>query len=620
MTGLIIILILLVAVLGGAGYAVVSSGTTLQATIDKNENMARLETAAQTVLTNIVSVTSGSAQYYAVPMPDSNTSPAVPTWLLPTARTVDGTAFLYCPFSNATSGTKATAITTPGGTYNVNSTTLYSGSQNYVTISDARPANAPTALVILVAPAAKNAIVPDCQNINADLTLAGATVRVITEAEVEARRLVNASNGSEIYTAPATTGDGSGRNAANAMPLDTALTYYNYYRPQHQKLNLSGGSYTVTNAITSFFGTNATTANGWPNMSVRNSSLNLTGAGANAAIPTQISGVTSPYNPLFPANLSVKNLAILRPNGAYIYPQLSAFQNYKLVLDSATIPYFNNLDGRGYLFNAVGLTGQTSYNNGSVYDGSNFFAGSRTYINAVVSLPASDSYYTWALGNAGGELFLGQQDILNGIGTYGYQFIRNIYGARTYISGILNNVGTTLGSQFIISYFGSQNYLSNVVFNAAEIYVNGNIYINGTASATFFDTATINITGFDKPATALVAGHAEIFGITNSVVGSISDSNSRATNLALTVDSNAAAGTRQIVGGANGGWAQSILTSANTACWSATSVGGTYQSTYYILNDTNFNTNTNYSLPLGSSTANAPLLVANRSNWQCLHP
>jgi hypothetical protein len=340
MMNILIIAIMIITLMGAATYGLVGAMRSLQTGIENLLVEDRLEEAAQGIVANIVSVTSNGSQVYYVPAPDNLTTPAVPSWITPNAQTLRGVKFWYCPFSNAL-GSGSQTISTPSSSYTVNIGTTYAGtnisSNNYVTQSSARPtypsttpsaSPASTVLAILVAPGpGQSSVTQDCLNISASGTLPGATVRIITEQEVQSRAQVTASYGNEFYAASSTSSDGKATSQNNYAALATVMDYVNKYRPQRVTVDLNPGD-TLNVAAADLDQTTVLTRqfSAARNHSILfngNSSSNLEYGSAGTLSPVVLGNVEF-NNVIFPAN-----------SGSLLRPMADSFGNV-MIADTAS--------------------------------------------------------------------------------------------------------------------------------------------------------------------------------------------------------------------------------------------------------------------------------------------
>ena len=599
MITIIIILIMLTVMMGAATYGLISGAKALQTNIEKLIIEDRLEEAAQGVLNNITSTTISSTQTYGVPTPDNLAAPSVPSWITANAQTPRGVKFLYCPFSNI-SGSGST-ITTPSGSYAV---TITQGVQyNYVTASAARPANASTALAIIVAPGPNQAIAPDCQNITANGTLAGAQVRVITEAEVQSHAQVIASAGNEYYAAPASSGDGSGSNSSNAVSLADVITYQSQYRPQAVKINLAGGTYSLDQTNIAQTAVSARTFSTAPN-----NSLYFSGAGAASTVLQSAS--TSPFPYAVLANSFYQNVGFPASPNLLLIPQ--AYNLGNIVMENTVLQYANVMNnGHLYLFGMNTLSGSnsssaTGYESMHIYsDGQSYWGGTTTFPTATFMAPSSflqlDNLGQLVIGANANVVFQGQPP--NSLPIFsGSELIDQGTMTQTISSG------TTL----FANRGDSRSFLSGATFN--------NIYLpilNPANSLIALDRGTSMNVNSTSTAQLISNGGGGELDITNSTLGSFGNSSLRPNPTSLYINAGAGGWLSEFYelgGGATGGWTTGILTgTSTTACATISSVNTTYHS----ISDSATANGSSF-LPQGTATFE-PLVILNRAGWTCTH-
>jgi len=608
MATVIILLVMLTVLLGAAAYGLISGSKTLQNNIEKLEVEDRLEEAAQGVLNNIVSTTSLATQTYNVPAPDNLAAPAVPSWITANAQTPRGVKFLYCPFSNI-SGSGST-ITTPSGSYAVTIGTLYSGSQNYVTASASRPSNTSNALAIIVAPGPNQTTTPDCQNISSTGTLAGAQVRVITEAEVQSRAQVIASAGSEYYVASTSSGDSSGNNSSNPIDLANVLTYASQYRPQAVKINLAVGTYALDQ-------TNISESRIYrPLTTVMNHSIYF--AGNSQANTFLQSSATPTFTYYMLGNALYQNISFPAVDNLSLLPQ--AYNLSNLIMDNSAVQYVTiSNNGHVYLLGLTNLSGSdstntTGANSSRVVDGGQYYWGG-TVIFPATSFMVPSFFY--ALHN------LGQIIIASGtnfVYTGAEAHIPPVIGGSEWIDEGTFTQMISNGTSFLMNSFtDSRVILSGATFNS--LYSPVFAPLN---SLTALDRATnFNINTVGTTVSQLIRGSGGELDITNSTLGSTTSSTLRANPTSLQVNSNVGSGSvptgwrselYELGGGTTGGWTGGILTGTSTT---ACSTASTSNNTYHLTNDSP-TANATVFLPQGTNSYE-PLVILNRAGWTCTH-
>ena len=602
MTNLIILLVMLTVLLGAGAYGVISSTKMLQANIEKLMIEDRLEEAAQGVLNNIVSTTTSSTQTYNIPAPDNLASPAVPSWITANAQTPRGIKFLYCPFSNI-SGSGST-ITTPSGSYAVTIGTLYSGSQNYVTASDARPANANSALAIIVAPGPNQSTAPDCQNVTSTGTLAGAQVRIITEAEVQSRAQVTSSVGNEIYASTATTGDGTGRNSSNYATFQTAMNYLNQYRPQAAKLDMDAQTF---NADTALMGqTNVTNRQ---ISKVRNHSILFSGSGpGNTIFQNASAGAINPY---FIGSIEFQNLGWKHINGQLYRPIATPYSN--IILDGTNFQFVGAFaDGGAYIMGNNTMEGSaTTSATGS--ESTVAIAGGQLYFGGNTTAPtqALQNYFL-AQGVTGSRSVFGANSTYTMQGETLTWQVTSQYACDTIFQGTITQGGTGSNS----SNWGEVKPSDRVFFSGAT-FNNVYEYFGHSMGLQAFDRGTtINyVSGASRPPYTAYLWEGPSLLVTNSTFGSLSTANMRPSAEAINFNSSGATnygGDAILLGGGSaGGWPVANVT-GGTSCALAYNV----TTSYHMISDSALTNSASSFLPRGSSSYE-PLILLNRAGWTC---
>lgn len=465
MTSLLILVVMIILLMGAAAYGLIAVATQLQGNIDRLFIQDRLEEAAQAVAANIVSVASSSSQVYYVPAPDNLSSPSVPAWITPHAQTPRGIKFLYCPFSNA-SGVGSRTITTPTSSYTVNTGNTYSGtntgSYNYVTQSSTRPANFTSALAILVAPGPRQSSVSvDCLNVTSAGLIAGASVRVITEQEVQSRAQVVAGSGNEFYAASAASGDGKATSSSNFATFATVMDYVNKYRPQRVTVNLKASD-TITVTATDL---DQASVSSREFSSIRNHSIKLQGLNATNTTSLQY-GSSGILSPVTLGSLGFRNVSFPRVNGKLYRPQAEAFGN--VVVDVNAPSYSTSLTNMPFV-KAVG--GSKAIFTGS---GNGVMAGSTN---------TSPTGYEMNYAARGGEIYLSNSGANNFYGPR-IGFSNNYLFYADFGGSITNALGTTF-------YLDGGSDTTRSRFYATA---GANIYNYGTLSHSKYGVANSNET------------------------------------------------------------------------------------------------------------------------------
>lgn len=606
MTNLIIIAVMISVLLGGAAYGVVSSTKALQTNIEKLIIEARLEEAVQGVLNNIVSTTTSSTQTYYVPAPDNLSSPAVPSWITANAQTPRGLKFLYCPFSN-NSGAGST-ITTPSSSYTATIGTLYTGSQNYITASTVgggtRPTNASSALAIIVAPVANQASAPDCLNVTSGGTLAGAQVRIISEAEVQSRYQVTASMGSEFYGATSASGDSSGKNSSNPALFDDVMTYVAQYRPQVVKVNLAAGTYSVTSTNAGETGVSTREFS-----QVRNHSIYWNGASASSALLQY--GSAGVLQPVFIGNVRFSNLGVPAvANNTYRPVATSLGSVY--VDESTNMQFINAVNGKIFEFGNTTLSGGASGATGGWYAS----RGGDMYIGGNMTMPASAAFlnHLFIMDPPFGRAVFGSNSNLVGVGNSTY-----LWGYSTFGNEIL-----ALGNIYMNSGSGSLNWWTN--YTGARMIFSGmqmttlyqyNLVLNlGIVAMDRGTTVSVNNTQTLRPVYAYPASETYL---TNVSIGA----SARPANSAIIVNNTMRSGGLIMGGGPTAGWSAANVYGGATGCSEGTTTGNASNVMNLILDSQQSTGQTSFGfLPRGStsgcvSNSCEPIILLNRAGWTC---
>ncbi|HCM83538.1 MAG TPA: hypothetical protein PKW15_00105 [Alphaproteobacteria bacterium] len=593
MTSLLIIAVMITVLLGATAYALLNASAGLSSQIDRATTETRLEEAARGVLANIVTIPSASSNYYAVPAPDSTTTSNIPSWIMANAYNSKAIPFLYCPYTNKTiSGDIATTtITVPSGTYTVAITTLYTGSKNYLRESAARPANASSALAIIVAPGENATAAGDCTTISTTGTIAGNNVRVITEADVLARDSVMASRGEQLYVGTAASGDGSGRSTNNRAAFDVAMTYVNQYRPQYTRLDLAAGTYTTTEAV--FSQTFVATR---PRVGTRNSAIDFRGAGYNSSIIT--TGTT--FNAAFASTLYLNGVGFENTTTNYI--GMTIDRNNRLITDGAQLHRATIYSsGNAYFMGTTYFLGGT---NGTIYN----YAGS-VYVGSTHNLASGTNFSSGYYWSEGGTLVYGAGSNLvtnssNGGGGCGYY----TYGPTRYIY-VDNTITGYTGSAMSI---GCMYPMAMYVFSGTTV-TDFNATLLSNAYIGIWDRGT-TWSSLNNPNTAIPNGHGAQLYITNTNIGSAVTTAARPSTHAVQTQSSGVTyglGAAMLGGGTNGGWTVSNLSvnpTWNSTCWSGSD-------SYFATIDAGIRDGS-YSKAVGASGFE-PWLIVNRSNWYC---
>lgn len=588
MSSMIIIATMITVLLGATAYALLNASAGLTSQIDRATTETRLEQAVRGVLANIVTVPTASSNYYAVPAPDSLTSSNIPSWIMANATNSRGVPFLYCPYTNNNAATSQT-ITVPSGTYGVTTGALYTGGKTYVTISASRPANASSALAIIVAPGEKASAAGDCTTITATGTVSGNNVRVITEADVMARDTIHASRGEQYYVGTSATGDGSGRNPGNRATLLTAITHANQYRPQYTRLDMNTGAYTATSV---FSQTSVATR---PLVSTRNSALDIRGAGSGSTTIT----TASTFNAGFLTHTNFQGISFI-PGAANVNIRLQPGRSGTILTNDTGLQYFSSYAGSNMY--ALGATSLYGVSGESIL----MYAGSKLYTNAAFNLPTGANYYGGLYRTFGAEVVFGSDSTVN-LNTTVSSCAAYIYGSsRIYFMGSFADASSSGSPYFSCGLAANQYYLSGaavsglrsvLIYNAGRIVIDRGTTMTSSAAGYFFN----------------VIEGGELY-ITNSTLGSVGTAALRPNNFAVNLQLSGTtygSGARIIGGGSNGGWTASNLSvkTSGSNCWE----GGS--SLFYIAADTAFY-NGIYSQSLGAAGFE-PWLIANRSSWYC---
>ncbi len=592
MTSLLIIATMVTVLLGATAYALLNASAGLSSQIDRATTETRLEEAARGILANIIPVPTASTNYYAVPAPDTLTASNIPSWIMANATNSRGLPFLYCPYTNNNGATSQT-ITVPSGTYGVTTSTLYTGSKSYVTVSAARPAHAPAALAIIVAPGEKATAAGDCTTISAQGTVSGNNVRVITEADVMARDSVNASRGEEFYVATSASGDGSGRSTSNAATLTTAMTYVNQYRPLYARLNLATGAYTTTSGV---FSQGAVATR--PLVSTRNSSIDIRGAGIGSTTLT----TASTFMTRFISNTYLQDLAFI-PGSLNVNIRLQFDRNSPVITNGVGLQYFSGYaDGNLYTLGTTTLYGVTGE---SIY----LYAGSKLYVNASLAIPTGSNYYGGLYRTYSGDYIFGSDSTvtmdttINSCAGYTYGL------SNAYFMGSFTNANTSGSPYFFCGLSPNRTYFSGATITGMRNYLYYSVGLTVVDRGTTFISTASNTPGYFLGS---YDGGGEVY-ITNSTLGSVGTPSLRPNNYSIYLQMSGTtygSGTAIIGGGTNGGWPASNLTvkTTGTNCW-----GG--HGTSYVGTNSGSG-NGSYSNSVGS-VGYEPWLIANRSSWYC---
>jgi hypothetical protein len=212
-----------------------------------------------------------------------------------------------------------------------------------------------------------------------------------------------------------------------------------------------------------------------------------------------------------------------------------------------------------------------------------------------------------------------------GLATFGPSFSispSSITGSRVILTGAsagydnsITFMGTLTGSSYNSSAFGIVGEGGRFVFSGATIsgltnsfvYSRGKVVVDRNTSV-IFESASTQIGTSNEEGSSIA--------LTNSSIGSLSDNTLRPGSATANVYVNQGrySGVVWPQGGTTGGWsAGSIAARTTSNCWNSVN---TYTS--YHLHSDSLNTNGSTLLPRGTSTANAPLVIANRANWSCV--
>jgi len=625
MVNIVLILAMLVACLGAVTYGLISGIKTLQTNIDKLIIEDRLEETAQAIIANTVSTTTSSTQTYYVPTPNTSGSyAAVPSWVTPNAQTPRGVAFAYCPFSNISNAGTGTALTTPTSSYTITTGSLYTGSQSYVITSyvaaatAARPANASSALAIIVAPGPNQTASPDCLSVTAGGTLAGAQVRIINEADVQSHAQVIASAGSEFYAAVTASGDTTGRSSSNPAAFSTVMTYVSQYRPQAVKIDMASGTYTVDTTM----GETGTSSRQFSK--VRNHSVLFAGAGTGSTLIEENTASTTNTSS-FIGNIEFQSAGMPAVNGQVYKPFATNLGN--IILDGAQMQYlgtYNN--GRVYVVGTTTMSGNnstgalgTEFN--SLSAGGEFFLGG--YLGSSITAPTSATFLStnglFQL-DQGSRLVMGQTAIYieQGGDTATKPWFWNTRGSELVVEGTLSQTAG-LNTGFVdITLSGSRSIYSDAFFNGTNSLYD---YLSSTAGVTALDRGTVinTISGATGPKSIFyLSGGGEVDLTSSAIAATVAGSNAMNTS-GIIVSDNAHTDGAVLGGGITGGWGVTnatppTLKSTGTVCF--TKWATSPDAAMYLTDDSKGTLAANSFLPQGTS-GKEPLIIVNRAGWTC---
>lgn len=332
---LILIILLVVGTLGVATYGGVMLLQSTQNITDTQANARRLEMVAWNlrnsgaVNTQVVSGSGGVFPRYEGAVYNSITAPDPA--LFATPFTMNGINFQYCPYTTQAQSGTAVAIQTPGGSndYKIKYNYLGTSSFNQKIISQTRnsadSANVTVdthaqsdTMQLVTMPSAGSTTPPQCNALGGStatniLTATGGSVVAVTARQAWNEQIYSAAKIMSLYVAPATTGDGSGRDVNNYTTLDNAMNIWRAVQPRTMIINFS--------ASTSFTATSATmaTANVVNPTTTQLALGNPTGmkliwvgagSGSTTVTPTAdpILNYTLPYNVDLPVDFEMKGL------------------------------------------------------------------------------------------------------------------------------------------------------------------------------------------------------------------------------------------------------------------------------------------------------------------------
>lgn len=587
-------LIILMAIIGTGTVSVVNLFRQEAQQVNSTYIRQHLDEVAQAIIEN--TRTNFDSTGYGFYPPAAETLSGIgystaPTWLTLSGRTLQGTAFLYCPFSNITSGTKLQTVTSSNSTtYAVATTALYTGAQRkFVTLSDAAPANASDAIAIIVAPLNGASTPPSCLNIDSNGQIAGAYVRIITRKDIWQRNLRISQAGERLYASPSATGDSSGKTTDNRLTLAQVLNYLALHEPQHLRLEFATGTYTVTG--NSSFGSD----------NLLNTGTEWIGADSSTAF-------TNSANYTFTVN-----------NKGY-FNQINTLSN-----STNTLTIAQSLATGALWFGDIHPSIAYSVGGGPVYYGGNLYTGDfntggvgiqqalggdRTFFDGTLQMECQAFNIRRGVFTANSQANLYWKDFPN-CGSTKHSLL-GTNGDQVYFNGSMTGIytnGTTIStSAFNNSIFNpvsANNYICGGTYNAGNTLG----VAQGRSGMRIYAGCGATFTGLNY-STALIWGEQGsrglgLDGVTMSVDNSVTNGNGpRFLGAVISY----------AYGGTDAGWPSSTITIKNSFCWPPSSTS--------IFVNSSLASGNNASRPAypGSYAASIWNYLYNRGNWVCNRP
>ena len=255
---IVLIIVLVIGTLGVATYGGVMMLQATQGLSDTQTNSRRLEMVAWNLRNNGGVFWNGNQTYMARDSGAAYAGYSIPSPLrFAQPYTAGGINFHYCPYNPFNVSAGVSTLTTPGGAanYTYSSYTYGAGFDQYLIANSsiAADSDAPTGTMHVVTMPSPNAAMPPLCNAlvkpNDTTTVPGGSAVEITARQLLNAQTFNAAQIMNLYVATAVSGDGTGRDAANAMTLAQAMDMWRAVQPRILTINLAAGTYSADSTV-----------------------------------------------------------------------------------------------------------------------------------------------------------------------------------------------------------------------------------------------------------------------------------------------------------------------------------------------------------------------------------
>ena len=601
---LVLIILLIVGTLGVATYGGITMMQAAQGLSDAQTNSRRLEMIAWNMQNSGGIYSPANSAYlgrlqtatysaYSIPDPTIFASP----------YTQSGVNFHDCPYSTVTTNGTTSLIKTPLATNDYTAHYGLLGSTGFKFITNTRDAansgavaadsDAPAGTVqIITSPSANANVPPQCNALtkpNDTTIVPGGSVVAITARQILNQHIAAASRVMNLYVAASVVGDGSGRDANNAMTLDQAMNVFRTVQPRVEIVNMAAGTYTATSATFASTGLMPGNPTGIK-LVLRGASKTSTFVNVSAAATLDL-----------PVDLQIEKMR-LGTNNNTTNLTINVQKGGNLIVDTVDF-WINKMVLKGGNLTVVG-TGANNVNSANTFD---IYPASKLQITTTFSY-VSKSALT-GINLYGGEI----SDIGSGAGTKLQITVPNVGTGLNVTSGIVN-----LYSNMSVNAATGTVAKGILILPAGQFYARKGIYLANNPAVGIDVAGTMSLASgaFITYANGAAVGVRLVSGGEFNLAGGATIGSG---GTAPTIGVQDKGGTK--VGGGSSVSPGIVNATAGGACWNFVAVPSAGSSTKPTLFSRSLEGDTTNSSPTDSRQPYVDYLqIDNRSYWTCGGP